>query len=182
MASLAFLMPSRNIWHEDEVLVETPAANYSLSNISEYFKVVPYEVGYEMYKDTKDMLYNAPPPGVEIHCLHGVQLPTTERVIFKENGNFSKTPTLIRGDGDGTVNTRSLQHCLQFRGKQKQEVHYKTFEGVEHLKILWSFPALQYITSHMQNVGEKNMLRERQKHLMKHRNYENSIYSLDSNN
>lgn len=44
-----------------------------------FCRALSFEDGYEMYKDTKDLLHNLPPPGVEIHCLHGKQVPTTER-------------------------------------------------------------------------------------------------------
>lgn len=35
--SLAWLMPSPNLWGSDEILVETVNKNYTLSNIKDFF-------------------------------------------------------------------------------------------------------------------------------------------------
>lgn len=44
-------------------------------------RAMNFEEGYEMYKDTKDLLFKAPAPGVAVHCLHGVNVPTIERYL-----------------------------------------------------------------------------------------------------
>ena len=87
-----------------------------------------------MVEDTKDLIAGLKPPGVEVFCSHGSKVDTTERVVYppgafptdtshssklenKEGveGKFwpfpSGSPELIKGDGDGTVNIRSLEVC-----------------------------------------------------------------------
>ena len=60
-------------------------------------------------------------------------------------------PSLVKGDGDGTVNIRSLkvgevlvqkpvtsdfQGCLRWSDKQKQPVTHKEFPGINHVDML----------------------------------------------
>lgn len=77
--SLAWLLPSGIFWKDTEVLVETEKKNYTLKNLEEFFKDLNYPVGWEMRKDTVKFQENFAPPGVEIHCLHGVHVDTVEK-------------------------------------------------------------------------------------------------------
>ena len=85
-----------------------------------------------MVEDTKDLIAGLTAPGVEVFCSHGSKVDTTERLIYPP-GAFPTTtqpevnttqsrvggvqfwpfpntePTLVKGDGDGTVNIRSLK-------------------------------------------------------------------------
>ena len=74
---------------------------------------------------------------------------------------FPKGPSLVKGDGDGTVNIRSLEvfimfchskrcltccenlktsinqkGCLKWKGSQKHDVHHKVFKGINHVDML----------------------------------------------
>merc|ERR1712122_352519 len=43
------------------------------------------------------------------------------------------------GDGDGTVNRRSMEACLRWgagAGQQKHPVHHKVFKGVNHAQMI----------------------------------------------
>lgn len=77
--SLAWLMPSRNYWKMDEVLVQTDTKNYTLSNIEDYFMDVEYPNGWEMYQDTLPHSLNLTAPGVEVHCIYGTNVSTVEQ-------------------------------------------------------------------------------------------------------
>lgn len=77
--SLAWLLPSSLYWKSDEVLVQTPKKNFSLSNLEEYFKYINYPEGWEMRKDTEKFQLDFKPPGVEVHCLYGTGVDTVER-------------------------------------------------------------------------------------------------------
>ncbi|XP_065162884.1 phospholipase A2 group XV-like isoform X2 [Atheta coriaria] len=102
--SLAWLLPSSLFWKPDEVLVQTDKKNYSLSNIKEYFYDLDYMDGWDMHKDTKPYTLNFTAPGVEVHCLYGTAVPTVEKLYYKPGTWLDGKPTLINGDGDGTVN------------------------------------------------------------------------------
>merc|ERR1712192_331791 len=148
--SLAWLMPQQGFWADDEVLVETEKKNFSRSNIGEFFDGYKEHNMAMMVEDTKGLLGGLPPPQVEVFCIHGSQVNTTERVIYPPGSfppsslaaqqrskpttsnksknlkfwPFSTEPSLVKGDGDGTVNIRSLKGCLKWEGAQKQAVNH----------------------------------------------------------
>lgn len=140
--SLAFLVPSDKFWKQNEVLVTTPKRNYTIADYEDFFSDINYRTGFEMWKDTKGLIHNMTPPGVETHCLCGANVSTIERLTYTD---FSKQPTISYGDGDGTVNSRSLQGCLMWQGKQKSKVYYQQFKNVDHMGILTNKQALNYI-------------------------------------
>jgi len=131
--SLAWLMPSKDFWPDDEVLVETDQKNFTRLDLPEFFKALEEPKTYMemMVEDTEDLIAGLKPPQVEVFCLHGSKVDTTERLIYPPGGfpNIARVsstqdqnndtnlgfwpfpsydPTIIKGDGDGTVNIRSL--------------------------------------------------------------------------
>lgn len=82
-SSLSYVLPSDKLWAKDEVLVSTPTKNYSVSNFYDYFQDIGFPDGYEMYKDTYSyQSIGLNPPGVEVHCLHGINVTDTiERFV-----------------------------------------------------------------------------------------------------
>lgn len=143
--SLAFLLPSDRFWKSDEVLISTALRNYTVNDYQAFFHDINYTTGYDMWKDTKDLIYSFDPPEVEVHCLHGMNVTTDEQVLY-EKGKFPDgPPVIVGGDGDGTVNLRSLVGCLAWQGKQKHKVYHKMFPGVDHMGILIHPTILDYI-------------------------------------
>jgi len=141
--SLAFLLPSDSFWSPDEILISTPLRNYTILDFEAYFNDMNLRNGYEMWLDTKDMIHDLTPPGVEVHCLYGIGVQTEEHVSYKTIP--SNSPTIKYGDGDGTVNLRSLEGCLRWRGKQHQNVYNQSFVGVDHMGIVSAPAVLAYI-------------------------------------
>lgn len=106
-------------------------------------------------------------PGVEVHCLYGEGSPTVERYacskIHTENldadanlFNFrlnyktglSGSPTLVSGDGDGTVNARSLKACEKWAGNPKQhdkKIYSIEIPGADHMGILSDKRVVDYV-------------------------------------
>lgn len=75
-----------------------------------------------------------------------------QRYIFvfrlNYNGDFSKTPTLVTGDGDGTVNSRSLKSCEQWvntKAQREKPIHSVELPGAEHMGILSDKRTIQYV-------------------------------------
>ncbi|XP_013781387.1 group XV phospholipase A2-like [Limulus polyphemus] len=143
--SLAYLTPSDRFWSNDEVLVMTAEKNYTVRNYYEFFQDINFKDGWEMWKDTHNLTYDLEPPGVEVHCLHGVNVSTIERLNYAKNTFPDSQPTIIYGNGDGTVNHRSLLGCLRWIGNQSQKVYHKAFENVDHMGILRHSAVLEYI-------------------------------------
>ncbi|KYB27268.1 Group XV phospholipase A2-like Protein [Tribolium castaneum] len=150
--SLAWLLPSKLFWKPDEVLVQTSRKNFSLNNLEEFFQAINFPNGWEMRKDTEKYQLDYRPPGVEVHCLYGVGVDTVERLFYKPGTWLDGYPTLINGDGDGTVNRRSLEGCLHWESLQKQKVYSKQLPKVDHMQILNNKDVLSYIANLINDV------------------------------
>ncbi|XP_055934698.1 phospholipase A2 group XV-like [Argiope bruennichi] len=146
-SSLTYMLPSRHLWGPDEVLAFTKTKNYTVANYEEFFRDIDHPTGYEMYKDTFPYADESiKPPRVEVICIYGFGLPTTEMMDYRKDKSLPNSPTLVkRNFGDGTVNERSLKVCSNWEGKQKQKVTTKTFKKMEHLDMLSKKPIINII-------------------------------------
>jgi len=144
--SLAWLLPSSLFWKPDEVLVETQERNYTWSDMKDFFEDIDYSVAWEMWKDVSKYTLDFTAPGVEVHCLHGTDVKTVERLIYKKGAFPEGYPTFLFGDGDGTVNVRSLEGCLHWKGKQNKPVFHQTFPDMDHMDVLRDSRIIDYIT------------------------------------
>lgn len=77
--------------------------------------------------------------------LHYKKKRLLSRLFYKPGIFLDGTPTLIYGDGDGTVNIRSLEACMHWRGIQKQKIFNKTLNKIDHMTILRDKQTLDYI-------------------------------------
>lgn len=136
MPSSAWLMPSDEFWHPEEVLVVSPTRNYTIRDIKDLFRDINYTTGYMMWEDTVNLIKPLTAPGVEVHCLHGINVPTPGQFVYTNDTWHDGFPKTLPDDGDGTVNLRSLVGCLKFRYQQPQPVFHKVFDGAEHMQIL----------------------------------------------
>ncbi|XP_022160151.1 group XV phospholipase A2-like isoform X1 [Myzus persicae] len=149
--SLAWLLPSPYFWKADEVLVETDKKNYTVTDYKSFFEGIDYMTGYDMYLDVKQYM-DFGPPGVEVHCLHGDTIPTVERMIFGPGKFPLKYPKLQYGNGDGTVNSRSLEGCSYWSTMQKQKVFHQVFPNADHMTILRDERVMDYISQLMEKL------------------------------
>ena len=137
MPSTAWLLPSDEFWSPDEVLVVSPEKNYTMKDIKQLFTDINYMTGYMMWEDTRSLINPLKAPGVEMHCLHGINVPETPGQFIYDNKTWHEgSPVTVPDNGDGTVNLRSLAGCLRFRKQQKQPVFHKVFDKAEHMQIL----------------------------------------------
>lgn len=143
--SLAYLLPSDKFWSNDEVLMESAFRNYTVSNYKEFFEDINYLVGYNMWLDTKNLTYDLQAPGVEVYCLHGEGEETMDNLIYNKGKFPDSQPHIVFGNGDGTVNSRSLRGCLQWQEQQEQPIHYQNFSKVDHMEIMSDPNVLNYI-------------------------------------
>ncbi|PSN37787.1 Group XV phospholipase A2 [Blattella germanica] len=121
--SLAWLMPSNLFWTKDDILVQTPDKNYTVNDFQQFFHA----------------------PDVELHCLYGFGIDTLERLSYSAGKFPDGTPTYINGDGDGTVNKRSLEGCLKWQGKQEKKVYHQSFSKTDHMGILGDKRVFDYL-------------------------------------
>lgn len=76
-----------------------------------------------------------------MNCL---KLTCIYRLLYN-GADVNGSPQLVNGDGDGTVNIRSLKACVQWQQSQKQKIYYQGFSGVDHTGILKNDNILAYI-------------------------------------
>ncbi|XP_028128275.1 phospholipase A2 group XV [Diabrotica virgifera virgifera] len=157
--SLAWLLPSKLFWKPDEVLVQTDKKNYTINDLEQFFQGINYPNGWEMRKDTEPYQENFKPPGVEVYCLYGTGVQTVERLYYKPGTDLTGYPTLIYGDGDSTVNRRSLEGCMHWRTLQKQKVYVQELPKVDHLQILQD----KMTQLHIQEILKKIAMTKRRK-------------------
>lgn len=68
-------------------------------------------------------------------------------------GHFPlKYPKLQYGNGDGTVNSRSLEGCVHWTAMQKQKVYHQVFPNADHMKILRDERVMDYIAQLMEKL------------------------------
>lgn len=85
------------------------------------------------------------PPGVEVHCIHGLGMDTMGLLEYNENKFPNQEPKISMEDGDGTVNLRSLKGCTRWIGKQDQPVHYFSLNQVDHMSVMTDPRILSYL-------------------------------------
>ncbi|XP_053740994.1 group XV phospholipase A2 [Synchiropus splendidus] len=142
--STSWLFPYAHTWPHDKVLVQTPKANYTVLDYKRFYSDVGFEDGWMMRQDTEPLVSELTAPGVPLHCLYGTGIPTSDS--FQYSDKFPDVePTVIWGDGDGTVNLRSAIQCKRWVSQQKQPVVLKELPGNEHVNMLLNFTTVAYI-------------------------------------
>lgn len=127
-----------------QVLVQTPTTNYTVQDYQRLYSDIGFEDGWLMRQDTEPLVTDLTPPGVAIHCLYGSGIDTSEAFQYTEKFPDVE-PTVVYGDGDGTVNLMSAVQCKRWIGKQKQPVTLMELPGNEHVNMLLNFTTVAYI-------------------------------------
>lgn len=97
-----------------------------------------------MRRDTEALVYNLTAPGVATHCLYGTGIPTSQ--AFKYTDKFpDEEPTVVNGDGDGTVNLIRSKQCGRWVGQQRQPVFMQELPHNEHVGMLQNLTTVTYI-------------------------------------
>ena len=147
LPSTMWMMPTKPFWNSSEILVQTSTRNYTITDYRQMFIDMGYKTGWQIRSDIEASVAGPVAPGVEVFCMHGIHQPTVASLVYSKGKFPDKQPKVINGDGDGTVNARSLVGCLDWVHHQKQPVHHKQFPGLSHLGILKNSQAIHYIMS-----------------------------------
>ena len=136
--SIAWMLPSTHVWG-DTTIVYTPTRNYTANDFQQLFSDVGYENGYDMYESVSLLSGNFPAPNVNTYCFTSNGTETPERFIYDEDfvgsDPLKMEPTIIFGDGDGTVNGRSNDVCLQWEDMRCHYLIPENIEGVGHISL-----------------------------------------------
>ncbi|CAH1778953.1 unnamed protein product [Owenia fusiformis] len=137
MPSSAWLLPYDNFWDKDEIVVSQPNANYTVHDYKQFFEDIKFPNGFHMREDTKNLLQGSEvAPGIEVHCMNGIKVQTPASFKYSAKQWPDRQPDTIYGDGDGTVNQRSLYGFKRWQSKQKQKITHTEYAGVDHMQIL----------------------------------------------
>jgi len=153
-ASDYFLMPvpDNSTWSSTDPVIVTPNKNYTVYDYATLFNDMQYSIGYAQYKALPSFLTTLSPPNVDTYCYYGTNVSTPAVLVYKE-GQFPDTfPSIITGNGDGTVNDASLRAC--FNWKQAQSAHkvaMLSFSGVEHVDMVKNAKVLQAVLDIVSN-------------------------------
>ncbi|XP_024119397.2 phospholipase A2 group XV [Oryzias melastigma] len=142
--STNWLLPYAHSWSKDQVLVQTPTVNYTVQDYRRLYKDIGFDDGWMMRQDTEPLVSDLLPPNVEVHCLYGSGINTSESFLYSNNFP-DEEPTVVNGDGDGTVNLQSAIQCKRWVGQQKQPVFLKELRGNEHVEMLTNYTTVSYI-------------------------------------
>ena len=147
LQSIPFLLPRPSVW-KDTVLVTTPSQTYTANDYEELFEDIGFTDGFDMFQGIADINENFPAPNVPTHCFYGVDVSTPESFRYSQSfpRGAIRDPEIIMGDGDGTVNIRSSEVCLQW-ANGRSTFKSKTFSGVDHLSIVQDEEVLNEIGS-----------------------------------
>ncbi len=104
-----------------------------------------FNTGWEMRKDIMKYVNNFTAPNVKMHCVYGTGLPTPELLNYTKSDDFSVDPEIVFGEGDGTVNSKSLTGCTYWRNFQKKPILTYEIKGAEHTALLVNPLAIDYI-------------------------------------
>lgn len=105
-----------------------------------------YPEGYELFLKSNHLLNDLKAPQVAIHSLYGIGVKTPES--FEYDGSidwYNKQPTTIYGDGDGTVNKKSLLGFERWHLQQNETIHSYELHGIDHLETLKHSDTINYI-------------------------------------
>lgn len=145
--SSIFLLPTRTngVWSSSNVLLTTPLRNYSVNDYRQLFYAIGYPEGQFKMEAMQAAEYHllGRDLGVPIYCFYSAGIPTPERLIYDTIAAFPDSkPRLEMGEGDGTVNLRSLEACQLWKKVELQHpLNVKYYPDVEHKELL-HHPAL----------------------------------------
>jgi len=139
------MLPSNEFWSSDEVLVKTPIRTYTVKDYDAFFKDIQFPEGSFVRRNVQRLIspISQYSPNVTLHCLYGTGVNTPEMYTYSEGKFPDGTPSVTNGDGDGTVNARSLKACSSF--KQMNAVHVKEFPGRDHNGVLSDSSVHDYV-------------------------------------
>ncbi|KAK9841450.1 hypothetical protein WJX74_006021 [Apatococcus lobatus] len=131
-----WLFPASDVWG-DKILVETAGGDkYKASDALQMLHDLNLTQQAELYGRSHGATYPLPKLNVPMYCLHGSHV-STDYTFQYDVQHFSAAPppapaSRTSGDGDGTVDIRSLTACKEF-GPQ---VKIYNFPNASHLGIL----------------------------------------------
>lgn len=161
-SGMSFNLPNERVFGNQSIFSHKSAdgnlIKYTARDFPEIFALLNDSAGYQMWLKTKDLIDYDKHPGVDVQCLFGNGLPTTEEVSYDSLESFPSKPHVIEGSGDGTVNYISSNVCLdwsQENNRMGRGFSYKVFGGIEHLDMVKSSDVIDYLVSQISQLNQQ---------------------------
>ena len=86
-----------------------------------------------------------------------VLLSYNSRIVYSSNFSANAKATLVKGEGDGTVNKRSLAACTKWQKEMsgRHTFQYHTFNNTDHLQILKEESPSEYVKDLIHNLNRE---------------------------
>ena len=103
-----------------------------------------------------DLTSNMTPPGVKVNALYSTGVKTSKSFAWND-GNFDKKPSITEGDGDGTVNTRSLEWVKVWENEANTPLTTQKFDKLTHTGILSDKSVLDAMVTILKSVNKNEL-------------------------
>uniref|UniRef100_A0A6G1S892 Group XV phospholipase A2 n=1 Tax=Aceria tosichella TaxID=561515 RepID=A0A6G1S892_9ACAR len=155
--SVAYLLPQAEVYSRPTsqqadfggpVLVQTPQRHYRVDQLEELLHELGLEQQWQWYQKSASLIRPMEPlDDVPMDCLHGLNVPTVETVLFRNQTDFPDGDyELLNGNGDGTVNHQSLLVCADWASKLPHLIRHRIIPNITHTGVLSHAQVLEYIT------------------------------------
>lgn len=141
--SQIWLLPSLRLWDSQEIIFSQPKKNYTAHDMKSLFVDMNYTDGLRILTEVQNLTSDFPAPNVVHYCFYGNNVPTIS--LMTQHSFPDGELQTKNGNGDGTVNIRSLKSCSLWSDKQSQPVILKAFDGLDHIEIVMKQEVLKSI-------------------------------------
>lgn len=142
--SVVSLLPSLKLWGEDEVILMQSKRNYSAHDYNALFVDANYTDGSRILREVRNLTDTFPAPNITHYCFYGNNISTD--AVYMYGDSFPDGEPHVRyGNGDGSVNERSLQSCVLWKDKQLLPVVTKEFPNMSHFSMISDRSVLEAI-------------------------------------
>ncbi|GMH73018.1 hypothetical protein TL16_g06070 [Triparma laevis f. inornata] len=123
-----WLLPNLELWDSDETIITKGDQTWTAHDLPQFFEDISYADGAQIYKT---LPYDLKDPNIKTYVKYGAGKDTpTSYVYGKDWDTIDKT---VNGDGDGTVNIRSLEAGI---AKGWKNTEHEKFDGEDHQSVL----------------------------------------------
>lgn len=149
-----WLMPCPRTFGHVKPLVITPNASYTAEDIPKFLTDIGFSQGVHPYKTrVLPMVETLMAPEVPVTCIIGSGVDTPETLFYDAKG-FDKQPSIVWGDGDGTVNYLSLLAVQsKWTNEKNQPIRIINIKGVSHTSVLSDPKSLDQILGVISDVN-----------------------------
>ena len=144
-SSITPLIPVASVF-ADRTIFRLEGRNYTAREVADILALLPdsQDVAGMWEQSVRRMRPDFPAPGIETHCIRSSGLATIEALDFKKKKSFPLSPTLVYGEGDGSVNKVSSDVCL--RWNSEPDFHTIEFNSsVNHIALATSSLTVDYL-------------------------------------